>query len=161
CADGIPPDDPHFKERQEQQTLGQDLLAQGITLESLMPGESLDGLLEYTWLNQTNDALTSSGETLYRVQGATDTVLGTTGIAAGIGIGAVGAAGCAETLGATCLLLPVGATFVSLGFEQGEQGLNQLFGTYAYTEGQAVADSFYLSTYPGEINPARDLAIDW
>ncbi len=161
CADGVPTDSEKYGEMKGRQERGERLMAEGVTLDKLFTPDELEGKFEYTWVDSANDNLTSSGEALYRAEAGTQATLGVTGVVGGLSLGATGAAGCEVTLGASCLLVPVGATITTLSIEEGAQGFDKLFSPYVNSEGQAVADSFYLYTHPGEINPARDLAIDW
>ena len=129
CAQGIPDSDPKKAELLAMQDRGQTYTAEQAQLKSA-------GLFQYDNRDAINDALLRNDQTIQRMGGGVKLVSGGVGAVAGVGLATAGAAGCAPSLGASCLAVPAGAVLTGLSYGEAKDGSNQLFGTYQSQEGQ-------------------------
>ena len=153
CAQGIPDSDPKKAELLAMQDRGQTYTAEQAQLKSA-------GLFQYTSQDAINDALLRNDEIIQRAAGGGMLVVGAAGVVGGVSIATAGAAGCAPSLGVSCLAVPAGAAITALSYGEAIDGNKQLFGTYQSQDGQRVLDSFNIETYPGERNRMAELGIN-
>ncbi|WP_076412720.1 filamentous hemagglutinin N-terminal domain-containing protein [Shewanella sp. UCD-KL12] len=159
CADGVPTDDPLYKELKTLQSMGEGLNDQGVTIGALI-GEEEAGQFERGFMDiYVNDTIQSLDEELTVVGGAGQAVAGALGVYGGGTLAVAGGVGCGPSAGLSCLLVPAGAAVAEFSRQDMVAGFDKVTGDYQHTEGGAVADSLYVDNHPGEVNPLLDLTV--
>ena len=149
CAEGIPEGDSHKADLVALQEEGAAYQAEQDQLEET-------GLFTYGKRDSVNDFLLKHEEAIQRVEGGMEVVGGMGGV---VGGGALAIGGCGASAGILCgASVGGGAALISLGYGQSVDGANTLFGDYASSQGENVLASFGMNSYPGEQDPALDLA---